>query len=50
MILSITGEECLNGQFHTAQYDRCEDGHQVFKCRVCHKDVAREADDSGCGG
>jgi hypothetical protein len=51
MILAISGEQCLNGQLmHTAQFDRCEDGHQVFRCVVCHKDVAHEAEDSGCGG
>lgn len=28
------------------QWDRCEDGHSVFKCLLCHEDVAREAEDS----
>lgn len=28
------------------QFDRCEDGYQVFKCPLCRLDVEREAEDS----
>lgn len=45
MILTVEG--CV--LHRNVQFDRCEDGHQVFKCLDCGKDVDREADDAGSG-
>lgn len=45
MILTVEG--CV--LHRNVQFDRCEDGHQVFKCLDCGHDVAHEADDAGSG-
>ena len=31
------------------QWDRQEDGHSIFKCLDCGKDVEKEAEDCGSG-
>lgn len=47
MVINEVGCVVHKGKIH---WDRCEDGHSVFKCDDCGLDVDREAEDSGCGG
>lgn len=45
----LTAESCIEGMMHkNVQFNRVEDGHQVFKCPSCGKEFL-EADDAGSG-
>lgn len=46
----ITEEGCIVHISNNVQYDRQECGYQIFRCLKCGLDVAREAEDTGCGG
>lgn len=46
----LTAEGCIDGVMHrNVQFDRCEAGHQVFKCPGCGQEFL-EAEDSCSGG
>lgn len=43
----VNSEGCIIHK--RVQWDRLEEGHDIFKCLDCDKDVEREASDCGSG-
>jgi hypothetical protein len=44
----VTAEGCIVHK--RVMWNRCDDAISIFKCEDCGLDVAREAEDTGCGG